>query len=83
MPAVAFLALVAIAMLVLAGIRLELDFRRSLKSESGPRPQGTAPGSGSAAPELRIGPAGGYCQRPFAPPGFGKAPQARRAGFAL
>jgi|GEM_PF-6043071 len=46
MSAAAFLALLAIAMLPLSALRLELDFRRTVRN----RPR----------PELRIGPAGGY-----------------------
>ena len=79
----ALLALLAIAMLILAGIRLELGFRRTLKASGGAEPQSAEPEPRGPRPELRIGPAGGYCQRPFSSPGFGKAPQARRAGFAL
>ena len=55
MAAAPFLALLAIAMLMLAALRLEFNFRRTVKARSGrelrrPRPQ------------LRMAPAGGYCQ---------------------
>jgi hypothetical protein len=54
--AAAFLALVAIAMLPGAALRLELNFRRrSRKLPEARRP----------APELRRTPAGGYGQTPF------------------
>lgn len=76
----AFLALLTIAMLMFAALRLELNFRRTLKTADGPEPQGDRH-EPRPAPELRIGPAGGYCQKPLS--GLGKAGQARRAGFAL
>jgi len=81
----ALLALLTIAMLVFAALRLELDFRRTCKEGPGPElvapgPERRAPGPErrAPAPELRASPAGGYWQAPFA-----RAPQARRAGFAL
>ena len=76
MPPAAFLALLAIAMLVLAGIRLELHFRRGSARAPGPE-------SPAARPELRASPAGGYSQRPLTAPALREAGQARRAGFAL
>lgn len=54
----AFLALLVIAMLVLAAFRLELDFRRTSKSRPTSEPR-------SSRPELRVAPAGGYCQTRF------------------
>jgi hypothetical protein len=53
MPAAAFLALLAIALLLLAALRLELNFRRRSKK----LPEGRR-----ATPELRMTPAAGYCQ---------------------
>jgi hypothetical protein len=53
-----FLALLAIAMLILAAFRLELNFRRS--SRPAPRPEPRKP-----RPGLRMAPAGGYCQTSF------------------
>ena len=73
MPPIAFLALLTIVLLMLGVLRLELNFRRTGKSPPDPardRPR----------PELRIGPAGGYCQAPLRAP---QGAQARRAGFAL
>jgi hypothetical protein len=54
--AAAFLALLAIAMLPGAALRLELNFRRAGKKRPEPR---------SPTPELRMSPAGGYCQAPL------------------
>ncbi|HLL31551.1 MAG TPA: hypothetical protein VK403_11190 [Allosphingosinicella sp.] len=85
MPPAAFLALLTIAMLLLAALRLELNFRRSEKDRPGSEPQAPGPGPELARPELRAAPAGGYCQAPLSP-AFGRnrtPPQARRAGFAL
>lgn len=65
MPPIAFLALLTIAMLMLAALRLELNFRNADKE----RPQ---PKLGAPRPELRAAPAGGYCQAPFSPAAFGK-----------
>ncbi|MGZ8354833.1 MAG: hypothetical protein ACXWUJ_17255 [Allosphingosinicella sp.] len=81
----AFLALLTIARLAFAALRLELDFRRARKEGSRHEP-GTAvperrtcgPKRRPPAPELRAAPAGGYWQAPFP-----RVPQARRAGFAL
>ena len=56
MPPIAFLALLAIILLMLGVLRLELNFRRT----PGPRPASERP-----RPELRIAPAGGYCQAPL------------------
>lgn len=58
MHPVAFLALLTIALLVLAALRLELNFRRADKG----RPE---PANGAPRPELRAAPAGGYCQPPL------------------
>lgn len=66
MPPIAFLALLAITLLVLAAFRLELDFRRSDKGRSEPRPAAPRP------PELRAAPAGGYCQAPLPARVFGR-----------
>jgi len=61
----AFLALLTIALLALAALRLELDFRRA--AEAGPAPDPGSPGREprSPGPELRASPAGGYCQPPL------------------
>lgn len=66
MPPVAFLALLAIAMLILCGIRLELNFRTADKERPGPEPR-------APRPELRAAPAGGYCQPPLSAGIFGKS----------
>jgi hypothetical protein len=68
MPPIAFLALLTIAMVLLAALRLELNFRRA--AETGPsaaqaeqprrEPERPAP-----RPELRAPPAGGYWQAPY------------------
>jgi hypothetical protein len=65
MSAAAFLALLVIAMLPGAALRLELSFRRA--SKSGPRPEQPSPRPEPrvSRPELRSAPAGGYCQAPF------------------
>ena len=90
MPPIAFLALLTITLLVLAAVRLELDFRRTCKEGPGPEPEAArserpapGPARGARAPELRSAPAGGYWQAPLPPMAFRKADQARRAGFAL
>jgi hypothetical protein len=62
MPPIAFLALLAIAMLPGAALRLELNFRRAGEAKGRP---GSAPPT--PRPELRAAPAGGYCQPPFSP----------------
>jgi hypothetical protein len=65
----AFLALLTIALLALAALRLELDFRRGF----GKAPEGVAPGperrppAPKRPPELRAAPAGGYWQAPVTP----------------
>jgi hypothetical protein len=83
MPPIAFLALLTVALLALAALRLELEFRRTLKAGSAPEPRTPAPESRPPArepraPELRAAPAGGYWQAPFP-----RSPQPPRAGFAL
>jgi hypothetical protein len=65
MPPIAFLALLSMAMLLLAALRLELNFRRA--GEAGPD---AGPGQGKAEPprrrpELRAPPTGGYWQAPY------------------
>lgn len=65
MPPIAFLALLAIVLLVFAAFRLELDFRRADKGQPEPRPK-------PPRPELRAAPAGGYCQAPLAAGAYGK-----------
>ncbi len=67
MSAAAFLALLVIAMLPGAALRLELNFRRT--SEEGPEPDPRTPKSGrrNPRPELRLAPAGGYWQAPLPP----------------
>ncbi len=78
MHTAAFLALLAIALLALAALRLELNFRRAGKEDRRPEPAPPGQKRRPAAPELRASPAGGYWQAPFP-----RVPQARRAGFAL
>jgi hypothetical protein len=72
MHPIAFLALLTIALLMLAALRLELNFRRI--AEAGPNagpglgeaePAGRQPEPPSARPELRAPPAGGYWQAPY------------------
>lgn len=78
----AFLALLTIAMLLLAALRLELNFRRTAEAGPAPEPRNLDPEPRSPRPELRTAPSGGYCQSPLSIPAFRKADQARRAGFA-
>lgn len=72
MHPIAFLALLTIALLVLAALRLELNFRRT--AEAGPEaghgrgeaePPGLRPEPPGTRPELRAPPAGGYWQAPY------------------
>ena len=63
MHPIAFLALLTIALLLLAALRLELNFRRT--AEAGPEPRSPKPEPRGARPELRASPAGGYCQSPW------------------
>jgi hypothetical protein len=64
MPPIAFLALLTMAMLILAALRLELNFRRAEAGpESGPDRREAEPPR--RRPELRAPPAGGYWQAPF------------------
>jgi hypothetical protein len=72
MHPIAFLALLTIALLLLAALRLELNFRRT--AEAGPdagagrgdsEPAGRRPERPAARPELRAPPAGGYWQAPY------------------
>jgi hypothetical protein len=63
MHPIAFLALLTIAMLLLAALRLELNFRRT--AEPGHEPRGPRPEPRGPRPELRASPAGGYCQSPW------------------
>ncbi len=65
MPPIAFLALLAITLLIGAAFRLELDFRRSDKERSEPKAR-------PPRPELRAAPAGGYGQAPLPAGLFGK-----------
>ena len=71
MHPVAFLALLTIALLALAALRLELNFRRTVQAgpSAGPggeaEPAGHKPEPPSARPELRAPPAGGYWQAPY------------------
>jgi len=65
MHPIAFLALLTIAMLVLAALRLELDFRRTAEAEPRPEPRRPEREPRSSRPELRASPAGGYCQSPW------------------
>ena len=62
MSAAAFLALLVIAMLPGAALRLELNFRRTSKPSPRPEQPSPKPGPRSPRPELRMTPAGGYCQ---------------------
>ena len=82
MHPIAFLALLTIAMLVLAALRLEFDFRRTSSEDSAPEPS-SEPDRGPRPPELRAAPAGGYWQAPPPPRPLAGAGQPRRAGFAL
>jgi len=72
MHPIAFLALLTIAMLLLAALRLELNFRRTAQAGPVPEPRGPKAEPRSPRPELRASPAGGYCQSPWS------APAARR-----
>lgn len=63
MHPIAFLALLTIAMLLLAALRLELNFRRTAEAGPAPEPRGSRPEP--RRPELRASPAGGYCQPPW------------------
>jgi hypothetical protein len=63
-PAV-FLAMLTIAMLMLAALRLELNFRRTAQAGQAPEPRDARPEARSPRPELRASPAGGYCQPPL------------------
>jgi hypothetical protein len=72
MPPIAFLALLSMAMLLVAALRLELNFRRV--AEAGPdigrgsdEPEalGREPQRAGPRPELRAPPAGGYWQAPY------------------
>jgi hypothetical protein len=63
MPPVAFLALLTIALMLFAALRLELNFRRA--AEATPEPRSPRPEPRSSRPELRSAPAGGYCQSPW------------------
>jgi hypothetical protein len=65
MHPIAFLALLTITLLVLAALRLELNFRRTAEAGggSGPRSPGREPRN--PGPELRASPAAGYCQPPL------------------
>lgn len=63
MSAAAFLALLAVAMLPGAALRLELNFRRASEGRPEPKP-------GKPRPELRAAPAGGYCQPAFSAAAF-------------
>lgn len=68
MPAIVFLALLTIALLALAALRLELNFRRSAAAGLSPEPRKSGEECRPRRPELRASPAGGYCQAPFSPP---------------
>jgi hypothetical protein len=66
MHPIAFLALLTIGLLVLAALRLELDFRRTAEAAPGAAPR--RPEREPRRPELRASPAGGYCQSPWPSP---------------
>jgi hypothetical protein len=61
-----------IALLLLAALRLELDFRRAGGEPHAPEVPASRPERPPARPELRAAPAGGYCQAPFSPAAFGR-----------
>ena len=65
MHPIVFLALLTIAMLLVAALRLELNFRRTVEAGPGADPRGSRPGREPRRPELRASPAGGYCQSPW------------------
>ncbi|HYJ84177.1 MAG TPA: hypothetical protein VEW26_15190 [Allosphingosinicella sp.] len=65
MHPIVFLALLTIAMLLLAALRLELNFRRTAEAGPGPETRGSRPEREPRRPELRASPAGGYCQSPW------------------
>ena len=65
MHPIAFLALLTIAMLLLAALRLELNFRRTAEAGPAPEPRSPRPEPRGPRPELRASPAGGYCQSPW------------------
>jgi hypothetical protein len=65
MHPIAFLALLTIALLLLAALRLELNFRRAAEAGPNPEPRSSRPEPRSPRPELRASPAGGYCQSPW------------------
>jgi hypothetical protein len=73
MAAAPFLALLMIAILMLAALRLELNFRRTAEEGSEPEPRKPAPGRDKRRPELRAAPAGGYWQAPLSAPPFRRA----------
>lgn len=60
------LALLTIAMLLLAALRLELNFRRAPQVGPAPEPGRPRREPRGRPPELRSAPAGGYCQSPLA-----------------
>ena len=68
MHPIAFLALLTIALLALAALRLELNFRRTAEAGHAPEPRNPRPEPRSPRPELRASPAGGYCQSPWSAP---------------
>jgi hypothetical protein len=65
MPPVAFLALLTIALLLIAALRLELNFRRAAEAGAAPEACGPRTELRSPRPELRSPPSGGYCQSPW------------------
>ncbi|HEX8309254.1 MAG TPA: hypothetical protein VF645_12640 [Allosphingosinicella sp.] len=65
MPPIAFLALVTMAMLLLAALRLELNFRRADEAGSDAGAGRGKPEPPRRRPELRAPPAGGYWQAPY------------------
>jgi hypothetical protein len=72
MAAAPFLALLTIAMLMLAALRLELNFRRTAE-EGQAEPRTARPAGRNPRPELRVAPAGGYWQAPLSAPPFRKS----------
>ena len=72
MHPIAFLALLTIALLALAALKLELNFRRTAQAGPGAlpgqceaEPPTGQPETPSARPELRAPPTGGYWQAPY------------------
>ncbi len=63
----AFLALFSMVLLLVAALRLEMNFRRTGKEDRKPESGTAGPGRRLPPPELRAAPAGGYWQAPVSP----------------